>query len=189
MRGHRIGRWCTAGLLVAILTGTGLLAAGAQKDKLAVTSGMRVSIEYTLKLDDKTVLESNVGAKPFTYVQGAHQIIPGLEKALEGMKIGERKQVTVKPEEGYGLVKKEAFLEVKKEQIPPEALKVGARVQGRDARGRIIRARVAEVKDKTVVLDFNHPLAGKTLYFDIKVVDIQKVTNTQQGPRRPTSSR
>jgi hypothetical protein len=60
------------------------------------------SLEYTLKLEDKTVVDSNVGGGPLTYIHGSHQIIPGIEKALEGMKIGDIKEVTVKPEEGYG---------------------------------------------------------------------------------------
>jgi FKBP-type peptidyl-prolyl cis-trans isomerase SlyD len=90
------------------------------------------------------------------------------------MKTGESKQVKVPPEEGYGTVDKEAFLEVAKDKIPPDAQTVGAQIQGQNASGQPVRARVAEVKDNTVVVDFNHPLAGKTLYFDIKVLNIQQ---------------
>ncbi|MFQ5792771.1 MAG: peptidylprolyl isomerase [Acidobacteriota bacterium] len=143
-------------------------------EEMTVSSGTRVSIEYTLRLENKAVIDTNVGSEPLTYVHGSQQIIPGLEKALEGMKIGESNQVTVKPEEGYGLVDQEAFVEVKKDQIPQDALKVDAQLQGRDASGRIVHARVVEIKDKTVVLDLNHPLAGKTLYFKVKILDIQK---------------
>lgn len=141
---------------------------------MTVSSGTKVSLEYTLRLDDKTVVDTNVDSEPFTYLHGAHQIIPGLERALEGMKIGERKQVTVSPEEGYGSVNPEAFIEVTKEEFPQEALKVNALIQGRDARGRPFYARVVEIKDQSIVLDFNHPLAGKTLYFEVKVLDIQE---------------
>ena len=141
---------------------------------MTVSSGTKVSIEYTLRLEDKTAVDSNVDSEPFTYLHGAHQIIPGLEKALEGMKIGERKQVIVTPEEGYGAVNQEAFIEVTKEEFPQEALKVNALIQGRDARGQPFYARVVEIKDQAVLLDFNHPLAGKTLYFEVKVLDIQK---------------
>lgn len=145
---------------------------------MTVSSGTKVSIEYTLRLkedkDTEAVIDTNVGSEPLTYVQGSHQIIPGLEKALEGMKIGETRRVTVKPEEGYGVVDQEAFVEVKKEQIPQDALKVDTQLEGRDESGQTVYARVVEIKDQTVVLDLNHPLAGKTLYFDIKILEIQK---------------
>jgi FKBP-type peptidyl-prolyl cis-trans isomerase SlyD len=145
----------------------------AQEKPAAVSPGTQVSIEYTLKLDDQNVFDTNVGADPLTFVHGSRQIVPGLEKALEGMKVGESKQVTVKPEEGYGPVHNEAFLEFDKEKIPNDARQVGARVQGRTGDGKMVTARVAEVKDGTVVLDFNHPLAGKTLYFVVKVLNIE----------------
>ncbi|MEE9542693.1 MAG: FKBP-type peptidyl-prolyl cis-trans isomerase, partial [Thermodesulfobacteriota bacterium] len=104
---------------------------------------------------------------------GSGQVISGLEKALEGMKIGEIKQVTVSPDEGYGPVNPEALQEVKKEDVPPEALKAGAGLQAKDNDGQVFDITVVEVKDETVVLDFNHPLAGKTLCFDVKILDIK----------------
>lgn len=144
--------------------------------EMTVSAGTTVSIEYTLKLEDKAVIDSNVGADPLTYVHGSRQIIPGLERALEGMKVGDSKQVTVNPEEGYGPVIQDAFVEVKKEQIPQDAMKVDAHLQGRDENGRTFQARVAEIKEQTVVLDFNHPLAGRTLFFDVKILDIEKAS-------------
>lgn len=143
---------------------------------MSVSDGREVSIEYTLKLEDKTVVDSNVGEEPFRFIQGAHQIIPGLEKAIDGMKVGDEKSVTIKPEDAYGAVDETAFLEVDKEQVPADALEVGAQLQGQDQSGRIFNARVAEVKEKTVVLDFNHPLAGKTLHFDVKILDVKEST-------------
>jgi FKBP-type peptidyl-prolyl cis-trans isomerase SlyD len=149
----------------------------AQVQTASVASGMRVSVEYTLKLDDKAVFESNVGSEPFIYVHGTQQIVPGLEKALEGMKVGESKNITVAPEEGYGPVDQEAFLEIEKAKVPADAHKVGTVLQGQAPNGQVVRARVAEIKDGTVILDFNHPLAGKTLFFDVKVLDIQQASN------------
>ncbi|MFQ5990706.1 MAG: peptidylprolyl isomerase [Candidatus Methylomirabilales bacterium] len=144
---------------------------------MAVSSGTKVSIEYTLKLEgEEAVVDTNVGSEPLTYVHGSQQIIPGLERALEGMKIGESKQVKVKPEDGYGVVDQEAFVEVKKDQVPQDALKVDTQLQGRDSSGRLFHARVVEIKGETVVLDLNHPLAGKTLSFDVKVLDIQNTS-------------
>ena len=174
MKQLRITLWMVFGAILGALIGVVAIQAEAQKQATAVTSGTQVAVEYTLKLEDQVVVESNVGSTPFTYVQGSHRIVPGLENALEGMKIGESKQVKVPPEEGYGAVNPEAFLEVAKEKVPSDAQTVGAQLQGQNASGQLVRARVAEVKDNTVVVDFNHPLAGKTLYFEVKVLDIQQ---------------
>ncbi len=138
-----------------------------------VSQGKQVSIEYTLTLEDKSVVDSNVDAEPLSFVQGSHKIIPGLESALEGMKAGERKQVTVNPEDAYGLVNKDAISEVKKEQVPQDALEIGAILQGQGPEGKVILARVIEIKKETVLLDYNHPLAGQTLYFDVKILGVQ----------------
>lgn len=137
-----------------------------------VAAGNVVSLEYTLMLDDQSVLESNVGKEPMTYTQGAHEIVPGLEVAMEGMKKGEHKHVVVAPTDGYGAIDPQAFREVKKELIPAAAQKVGAQLQGQSADGTIAFPIVKEIKGETVVLDFNHPLAGKTLHFDVTVLAI-----------------
>ena len=154
------------------------IAAKAQSDETVteteISQGKQVSIEYTLTLEDKSVIDSNVDAEPLSFIQGSHEIIPGLENALVGMKAGESKKVTVKPEAAYGLVNKDAVSEVKKEQVPQDALKVGAVLQGQSPDGKVILARVVEIKEETVLLDYNHPLAGQTLYFDVKILDVQE---------------
>jgi FKBP-type peptidyl-prolyl cis-trans isomerase SlyD len=157
------------GFLLCVVTGS--VTSKAQSNE--VTTGKQVSIEYTLKLEDKSVVDSNVGAEPLTFIQGSHNIIPGLENSLDGMKIGDNKQVTVKPDDAYGSVNKDAVSEIKKDQIPQDALKVGAVLQGQNPEGQVIIARVVEIKEDTVLLDYNHPLAGKTLHFDIKILDVQ----------------
>ncbi len=139
---------------------------------MTVTNGKEVSLEYTLKLDDNSVVDSNVGGEPLRVTQGSHQIIPGLEKALEGMAVGEKKQITVTPPEGYGAVDPKAFQEVDKNLVPPDSRAVGTQLQAKTADGRKVFPRVSEVKTDTIVLDFNHPLAGKTLHFDVKVLDV-----------------
>lgn len=144
-------------------------AAGAQ----VVSKGKQVSLEYTLKLDDKNVLETNVGREPMTYIHGQQEIVPGLEKALEGLSVGDQKHVTVKPVDGYGEVDPKAFQEVKKAQVPEKAWKVGAELEAKGPDGQSMFLRVTEVKADSLVLDFNHPLAGKTLYFDVKVLDVK----------------
>jgi len=140
---------------------------------MTITAGKNVSIEYSLSLENKEVIDSNVGGEPLSYVQGSNQIIPGLENALEGMKVGESKKVSVGPEEGYGPVIPEAIVEVGKEQLPLEAFQVDAQVQAQSPDGDVLYGQVTKIEDDTATIDFNHPLAGKTLFFDVKVLDIQ----------------
>ena len=112
-----------------LLLGTSffLVLAEAQEggSPITISDGKTISNEYTLTLEDKKVLDTNVGDAPLNFTQGSHQIIPGLEAALEGMKVGETKQVTVDPEQGYGAINPKAIQEVPIEKIPEEARKVG----------------------------------------------------------------
>lgn len=117
------------------------------------------------------MVETNVGNAPFTYTQGTKQILRGLEKAMEGMTVGEAKHVVVPPEDGFGSKDLTAVQEVPKNKVP-EGIKVGAQLQGKDVSGKAVRPIVKEIKDHTVVLDLNHPLAGLTLFFDVKVIDV-----------------
>jgi FKBP-type peptidyl-prolyl cis-trans isomerase SlyD len=142
-------------------------------ERMNIAAGQEVSIEYTLKLEDDSLVATNVGREPLVYVHGTNQIIPGLEQALAGMAVGESKKVTLPPDVSYGLVDMEAFREVDKDQIPADALRVGAQIQGREGDGEVVHARVAEIKESSVVLDFNHPLAGKTLCLEVKVLNVQ----------------
>ena len=185
MHQHRaFGGILSAGVLAALLAMTLIPAASQAADtKQTVTEGKNVSLEYTLTLDDKSVVESNVGKQPLTYTHGTRQIIPGLEKALEGLAVGDTKEVMVAPADGYGEKDPEAMQEVQKKLIPPDALVVGSRLQGQAPDGHMVYPRVAEIKDDTVVLDFNHPLAGKTLHFDVKILDIKQ---EQPQPQDPT---
>ena len=136
-----------------------------------VSKGKVVSLEYTLKLEDNQVVDSNVGKVPLTYMQGANEILAGLESAVEGMTLGHAKHVVVARSQGYGDRNLNAFQEIPKEKVPKD-VRVGTRLHGKDKAGQDIRPIVIEVKDDTVLLDFNHPLAGKTLFFDLKVVNI-----------------
>jgi FKBP-type peptidyl-prolyl cis-trans isomerase SlyD len=138
-----------------------------------VQEGSLVSIEYTLTDDSGTVLDTNIGKEPLAYLQGAGQIVKGLERELDGLKVGDQKKVSIKPEDGYGALNEKAFQEIPREKIPAEAQKAGAMLMSKGPDGRSVTIRVHEVKDKTVVVDFNHPLAGKTLNFDVKIKDIK----------------
>lgn len=143
------------------------------KPASVIEEGSIVSIEYTLTDDAGAVIDSNLDKEPLTYVQGAGQIVNGLERELIGLKAGDHKKVQVKPEEGYGMPSKQAFQEIPRETIPAEAQKAGATLMAKGQDGRAIPIRVHEVKEKTVVVDFNHPLAGKTLNFEVKIKDIR----------------
>jgi len=183
MQQHRTrGKLMAVGVLSVVLAMIVPLSVSRAADpQSTVAEGKLVSLEYTLTLDDKTVVDSNVGDKPLTYTHGSHQLIPGLEKALEGMAVGDTKQVTVAPEDAYGETDPKAVQEVQKQLIPPDALKVGTRLQGKTPSGQMVYPLVSEIKDDTVVLDFNHPLAGKTLHFDVKVVDVQQAQAEQKN--------
>ncbi len=138
-----------------------------------IQEGSLVSIEYALTDETGKVIESNKDKEPLTYIHGAGQIVPGLEKALTGLKVGDEKTVTVKPEEGYGAANPELVQELPKENFPPNALKVDTMLMMKTPQGQALPMRVKEIKEKTVVVDLNNPLAGKTLTFAVKVTDIK----------------
>jgi len=165
--------WIVAAVMLLFTTTASVTAAEKAKNDNVVKDGMLVSMEYTLKGTDGKVIDSSKGKEPLKYVHGQKSMIPGLEKELTGMKVGSEKNVTVKPEDAYGPRNPNAVQEIPKEKIPPNALKVGAVLQGQDDQGRPMLARIQEIKDKAVVIDMNHPMAGKTLVFNIKIVDIQ----------------
>ena len=163
----------------------------ANQEKV-VKDGTIVSLQYSLSGEDGKLIESNKGKDPLKYTHGSKQIIPGLEKELAGMKMGGEKRVKVKPEDAYGAVNSKAFQEVPKEQIPADGLKVGAILTAKGPQGQEIPVRIHEIKEKTVVLDLNHPMAGKTLLFDVKILDIQPAVATsppqQTEPAAPAQS-
>jgi FKBP-type peptidyl-prolyl cis-trans isomerase SlyD len=131
------------------------------------------SFHYTLTDDAGTVIDSSSGGEPLTYLHGVGGIVPGLEKAMEGRAPGDRFDVVVSPEEGYGtpnemliqVVPREAFQGV--DDIQP-----GMHFQAQTPQGAISVA-VTKVEDGMVTVDGNHPLAGQTLHFAIEVVDVR----------------
>jgi FKBP-type peptidyl-prolyl cis-trans isomerase SlyD len=139
-----------------------------------VRAGKQVSFEYTLRLDDQIVLDTNVDGEPISYLHGLQQLMPGLEKGLEGLGVGESKKIVVQPEDGYGPIDEHAFMEASRSSIPQESLHVGAIIEGQDSTGRPLYPRIKEIGETEVILDYNHPLAGKVLYFDVKVLEIKK---------------
>ncbi len=146
---------------------------------LKIQDGQVVSMDYTLHVDGE-VLDTSSGHAPLEFLQGAGNIIPGLEQELYGMAVGESKQVIVQPEEGYGALDPEAFVEIPKEQFPSNIpLEIGIEIQVTNQDGQPMHARIDAVNDETVTLDFNHPLAGKELHFDVKVVSLREATDEE----------
>ncbi len=144
-----------------------MVASGAM-----IEEGSRVSIEYTLTLDDGSVADSNVGGEALTYEQGTGQILPALERELLGLTTDDVRKVSLAATDGYGEVDPEAFQNVDPGLVPEEARKVGTTLVAQDNTGGQRPVRVAEVHDDRVVIDFNHPLAGQNLHFEIKIVAV-----------------
>ena len=147
---------------------------------MTIAEGSKVSIEYTLKLEGDEIVDSNVGEEALVYVQGGNHIVPGLEKELEGLNVGDEKEVTVSPEEGYGPLNESAYVKVNKAEIPEDAQVVGAQLQAENPQGEMVYPIVTEVVEDSVTLDFNHPLAGKELNFSVKILNIENESSIIQ---------
>jgi len=144
-----------------------------------VDDGVVVSMEYKLTVDGE-VLDSSDQAGPLQFLAGYGNIIPGLEKEMMGMKIGDSKEVTVQPEDGYGEFDEEAFMDVPRSEFPADMkLEEGAELHITDEDGEHQAAYVLSFDDKAVKLDFNHPLAGAVLNFYVKVVALRKPTDEE----------
>ena len=164
------------------------VAAEKSTDTKVVKDNMTVSLQYTLAGEDGKVIESNKGKEPLKYVQGQNMMIPGLEKELAGMKVGQEKHVKVKPEDAYGTIDPRRYQEFPKDKIPPEELKqikVGSMIPLTAPNGYTFHFPVSEIKENTIVVNLNHPMAGKTLVFDVKVLDIQPFVPPQPAQAAP----
>jgi FKBP-type peptidyl-prolyl cis-trans isomerase SlyD len=147
-------------------------------EQLTVADGVVVSMDYTLSLDDGEVIDSTDGQSPLEFLQGVGEIIPGLEQALYGMTVDDKKEVVVEAADAYGEYDPEAIDEVERNIFPREIkLEPGLEVVLTDEdTGEEMMAFVAEIHRNTVVLDFNHPLAGETLHFKVKVTGLRPAT-------------
>jgi FKBP-type peptidyl-prolyl cis-trans isomerase SlyD len=150
------------------LSASPALAADAASGPV-IAKGRKVDIEYTLTLDDGSTVQTNVGGEPLSFVAGEGQLIQGLETALQGKAVRDRVKVRIAPEEAYGPTDPQKVQEVPLDKIPEDARKVGTLLSAQGFDGPV---RVAEVRPDVVVLDFNHPLAGKALTFDVLVLSI-----------------
>jgi len=141
---------------------------------MVIKKGDKVKLDYTGTLDDGTVFDSSKHgdhSHPLEFEAGAGQVVPGFDKAIMGMKVGEEKDFRLEPAEAYGEPRPELIQEAPRDKFPPE-VKEGMMVGIGLPNGAKIPGRVVKINDKTVKLDLNHPLAGKALNFKIKIVAI-----------------
>lgn len=144
-----------------------------------VADDVVVSIEYTLTVDNE-IVDSTEGDEPLQFLQGHQNIIPGLERELAGMKIGDNKKVLVSPSEAYGEIDPENVVDVPRNEFPQEIpLETGTELEVKNADGEVLSATIAEVNSDTVKLDFNHPLAGKELSFEVTIVDLRHASEEE----------
>jgi FKBP-type peptidyl-prolyl cis-trans isomerase SlyD len=138
-----------------------------------------VSLDYTLTVDGK-VIDSTAGSSPLEYLQGHHNILSGLERALAGLGCGETKQVFLPAKDAYGQIDPQAFVEIEKAQFPPNfQFEIGRDLRVQDDEGRIHVATICAINADNVRLDLNHPLAGKDLLFQATVVSLRAPTHDE----------
>jgi FKBP-type peptidyl-prolyl cis-trans isomerase 2 len=140
-----------------------------------IKKGDKVKISYTGKLEDGNVFDSSEGKEPLCFEVGANQVIPGFDNNVEGMKKDEEKTFTLKVDEAYGPVREDLVQEFPKDKLPAEPEpKEGMMLIMQAPTGQQVPAKIVEVKDDVVKIDINHPLAGKDLTFEIKVVGVNE---------------
>lgn len=150
-------------------------------DPTAVANDVVVSLAYKLTVDGE-VLDEAGKEDAIQFLQGHRNIIPGLERELAGMQVGESKHVSVKPEDGYGLPDGEQVQDVSLEEFPEGIVpEIGMELDIKDEDGNEMYGRVLAIKDDAVTMDFNHPLAGKTLEFHVTVVGLRTPTSEEMA--------
>jgi peptidylprolyl isomerase len=140
---------------------------------LAVAQGRTVSMDYRLRLADGTVLETSDDDGPLTFVVGRGEFFPAAETQMAGMKKGDKRSLRLSADNAYGAIDPELMIEVELEKVPEDVRKPGLVVGVRSPDGEVRRVRVAEVKETGVVLDLNHPLAGKDVVVDVEILSVE----------------
>lgn len=151
------------------------------EEEMTVKDDLVVSLQYQVNLESGQEIERTESDAPLEYLHGSSQIIPGLEQAIEGMSIGEEKEVHLEPAAAYGQRNPDEIVDVDKDSFPESMdLSIGSAVAVRDEEsGQSFQAIIQEVDDDKVVLDFNHPLAGESLHFKVKVVGLRPGTDAE----------
>lgn len=142
-----------------------------------ITKGMVVGFAYHLRNAQGETLDKS--DEPLLYLHGWQNIIPGLERELEGLQNGDAKKVVVQPEDGYGAYNDQLVFQVPKAELPPEAeLELGMEFQTDTPNGRLVLY-LQEIRESDVILNGNHPLAGETLHFDVEIRSIREATKEE----------
>ena len=137
-------------------------------------NGSKVKVHYTGTLDDGAVFDSSETREPLEFTVGEGQVIPGFEDAVRDMNLNDEKTVKINPEQAYGHKMNQLIMQVPRDKFPAEVnIEVGGRLVLKSPEGQNIPAVVSEVKKDLIVIDLNHPLAGKELTFKIKVVEVK----------------
>lgn len=145
----------------------------ADAAEAVIHNGSKVAFDYVLTVDGK-IVDSSQTRGPLEYTQGDGKMIPGLVKELEGLKAGDEKTFSVKPEEAYGNPDPAGIKEMPIQSVPKDLKpQVGMVLQMQDQSGQVFPAKVTKITDKSIVVDLNHPLAGKTLTFKVKIVSVK----------------
>jgi FKBP-type peptidyl-prolyl cis-trans isomerase SlyD len=142
---------------------------------MAIVTNQIVSIEYEVS-DGEKVVDSNIGGEPLVFMFGKGQIIPGLESAITNMSVGEKAEVLVKAKDAYGEYEAEAMQEVPRDQFAGIELEKGMTLYGQGEDGGTVQVTVKEIGDESVIVDFNHPLAGKDLAFVVSINNIREAS-------------
>jgi FKBP-type peptidyl-prolyl cis-trans isomerase SlyD len=137
-----------------------------------IETGKKVKLHYTLKVEG-TVVDTTRNGPPKEYIHGGDDLLAGLQVALAGLHEGDRREIVLEPEDGYGPVDPSALVEVARAGLPAEEIEVGMVFDTKAADGQPRRATVSELRGDRVLMDFNHPLAGQQLHFDVEVVGIR----------------
>ena len=139
---------------------------------MAIEANQIVSLEYEVK-DGDTVVDSNVGGAPLVFMFGKGQIIKGLENGIVNMTAGEKADILVEPTDAYGELDNDATQEVPKDQFAGIDLELGMTLYGQGEDGGTVQVTVKEINEETIIIDFNHPLAGKALMFTVTVNNVR----------------
>ena len=145
-----------------------------------VKANNTVKVHYTGKLADGQVFDTSEGKEPIEFVLGQGRLIPGFEEGLIDMKVNEKKTISIAKEEAYGEVNEQLIQEIDKANLPQDMEpKVGMGLVSKSPEGQEMNLMIIEVKDESVVIDGNHPLAGRDLVFDLEVVEIKETAVTE----------
>ncbi len=147
---------------------------------MKIENGRIVSLDYRLHLGDGDIVDESLPGDPLVYLHGAGQVVPGLERGLEGLIAGDERNVVVEPRDGYGEYQPDGLQEVPRNAFPRDVqLEIGQQFEARSPDGDTFPMIVKELRRESIVVDLNHPLAGRTLHFDVRVISVRVATQAE----------